>query len=323
MKAGAITDLAVFQSTGAAVAAGKEFALFQKNWKNRLTVFDKIDPAKVTYGNSKKTSPRVPRVVEISNIVPVADKLYSVRIVIRGYGSLSTENEYLKDAFYKSKTGDDAENIVDGLVKSLARNFSREQPESVDTFDYTLKDTTVVKLRDNLVFSFAKSGTGANAKLVISEKSDWLSSYYETGRKDRLDVDYTVEYDFPSVATLTNTAVGSLGIGTGYQVRNMEYYYLGNRQDTLREMAYPHNFPTHYDSKLDSQYHIIDLEYYDEGRDDRNKSKKQLVIAIEDLGVDTEGTISYPVANALITDLNTAIDGLNGVIIPSIPTNPA
>lgn len=322
LKAAAIGDSAVLKSDGTAVAAGAEFKFFVKNWKGDITASDYIDPARVTYGSSTKFSPRVEKVYTIDNIEALANELYAVRITIQGYGSLSAEDEYIKEAFYKSKTGDDAEDIVDGLVKSLARNMSREQPASNDTFTYTLADSTTVELKDNLYFDFAKAGTGATASLTIIAKADYLEQYYITGRKTRLDMLWTADVNFPGDGDATLTTVGSLGKGTGYEVRNAEEYLLGNRQDTFRGAGYPHNFEEHYDSVLTGEYHAINLEYYDEGRDDARKSKKQITIVIVDAGVDNAGTTEYNVVNAIIADLNTAIAGANGVVIADIPTNP-
>ena len=163
LVAGTNGDLGVFESDGTAVAAGQEFMLAQKNWKGEITTFDVINPRRINYATSHKFAPRVEKEITIDNIEAVANELYAVQIIIDGYGSLSVENEYIKEAFYKSKTGDNAENIVDGLVKSLARNFSREQPATSDTFTYTLADTSTVELRDNLLFDFAKVGTEASA----------------------------------------------------------------------------------------------------------------------------------------------------------------
>ena len=140
------------------------------------------------------------------------------------------------------------------------------------------------------------TGTAANAQLTISEKEDWLAAYYVTGKKDRLNMDFTVQAKFETKPTITKN-VGDTGHGTGYHVRNMEYYFKGNRGDTMRGMGYPNNFEQSYDSVLTDEYFLIELGYFSEGRDDAMKSKKQLTIALP----------SKAAANTMIAELNTAL----------------
>lgn len=278
LKAAANTTLGIFQPNGNAPAANTGGFFARKNNKGTITSGDLIMPEKVIYASSKQGVARVAKVVTISDITVEVGKLYTVAIVISGHGSLSVENEYIKEGFYKAKTGDSAENIVDGLIKSLARGFTRE-PVLPGTFTtYTEAGGGTTRLVDNYSFAFSKTGTGATAALVVTEK-DWLPSYYVTGKKDKLVMPFRVEARFNETPTFT-VVEGSKGVGTGYEVRNMEYYLLGNIQDTFRGMGYPHNFDVEYDSSLTTQYNLIEIGYYDEGRDDPMKSKKQVTIAI-------------------------------------------
>ncbi len=298
VRAGANLNGAIVQDDGTAAAANSDFMLAMVNNKGELTISDKINPANVTYANAIAYSAPVARNFVISAITADANTLYTVSIILSGFGSLSVENEYVKKGFYKAKTGDDAENIVDGLVKSLAKSIAREQPSSPDTFSYTDADSNTLNLPDNYFFSFTKTGTGASATLTIAEKSDWRDKYYVTGKKTNLEIDFHVDADFETDPTIVET-VGSQGAGTGYQVRNLEEYLLGNRADTFRGAGYPHNFEENYDSSLSGTYSIIELAYFDVSRDEPMESKKQITIACP----------STTVADALITDLNTALTG--------------
>jgi hypothetical protein len=152
-------------------------------------------------------------------------------------------------------------------------------------------------------------GTAANAQLTISEKEDYLARYYVTGKKTRLNMDFSVRATVPStVADLTITkTLGFAGQGTGYQVRNLEEYLLGNRQDTFRGAGYPHNFEEHYDSILTDQYFLIEIGYFDTGRNDPMKSDKQITIASN----------SKAAANAMIASINTALTNV-GVSITAL-----
>lgn len=155
---------------------------------------------------------------------------------------------------------------------------------------------------------------GTALQIVIKEKDDWFASYYATGKKTRLDLSYSVTANFGAdTGTVTNSVAKVKGVGTGYEVRNVEEYLLGNRQDTFRGAGYPHNFPESYDSELDATYHYVEVQFKDYGRDDEQiASKQSVLIAVkEDIGTFTQ-------VNNLIGDLNTAINGANGVTIPTL-----
>jgi hypothetical protein len=150
-------------------------------------------------------------------------------------------------------------------------------------------------------------GTSANAEIIIKEKSSWLSNYYVTGKKDRLWCNFTVQANFTTEPTIVKN-VGDSGHGTGYHVRNMEYYFKGNRADTFRGAGYPVNFEEIYDSVLTDEYSIIELAYFDEGRDDPMKSKKQLTIAIPNL---TEANTVIGAINTALTNVGYSLDILS------------
>lgn len=385
IRAAANLNGAVIQSDGTAAADNEEFALAVKNNRGEISLSDVINPERVSYAKSVAYSAMVPKVVTVSGITATANNLYQIAVLIKGFGSLSVEDEYIKKGFYKAKSGDNAENIVDGLVKNLAKNFSREQPASQQSFTYTNADATTVTLPDNLLFTFEKGfttqtltvstapdtngnatvtldgtdvtvallaadddaaaatkiaaaidgvsgysassasevvtitttlpstvsfdgattnavadndGTASTAGLIIKEKSDWLAKYYVTGKKTRLYIDYDIDtFTGTDDFTVSVKTQGNSGAGTGYHVRNLEEYFLGNRGDTFRGAGYPHNFEQEYDSVLSGTYSLIEIGYWDESRDEPMKSKKQLTIAAP----------STAVANTLIGQINTAL----------------
>lgn len=406
----------VLSADGTAPAAGKEYMIGVVNYKGGITQY-KLVPSKVTYGVATKGAASVGRSTLVSGFgAPVTNELYRVAITISGYGSLSVENEFIKEGYYKAKAGDTEENIIDGLIASLARNFSRDEPTVVKPFTLTKKDATTVKLPSNAYFEFDKLTTDGTAEIStltftgasteagnvnvilngddnfipvvagtttvqatavkdwinanssdytatssaaivtitskykreetnlafddngvagsaatvatttpgadgsafgiqIVEKEDYLSSYYVTGKKTRLGLTYSINASGVDtiVPSVVDTVAGSPGKGTGYQVRNMEEYLLGNRQDTFRGAGYPHNFEEHYDSILTGNYNIIDIEYYDEGRDDAQiKSKKQLTICV----AEAVGTVTK--TNLVKSDINTAQAGLNGTVVNTL-----
>lgn len=298
LKGGANGDLALLSADGTAVAAGEKFVFLKKNNKGTVITSDIVNPNNILYAKSVAYTAPTLGSATISNITVNANTLYTVEIAIKQFGSLSPEDEYVKKAFYKAKTGDNQENIVDGLIQSLARNFSREEPTLSSTTAFTLADTSVVQLKDNMYFSFAKVGTGATATLVITEKTDWVENSYEVGKMTRTNLDFYVDVkaeDLPDIARV----ISSGGVGTGYKVLDMEYYLKGERNDFYRGAGYPHNLSNTYDAVQTETYHIVELAYFDEGRDEAKKSKKQLTIVMPVAQV-TE-------ANAMIANLNTIL----------------
>ena len=83
----------------------------------------------------------------------------------------------------------------------------------------------------------------------------------------------------------------------------MERFLLGERGDTFRTNGYPHNLvgPSLV-STADGKYNLIEISYYDEGRDEAKKSKKQLTIAMPFTNL-----AGNSVANNLVDDLQTVL----------------
>jgi hypothetical protein len=125
-SAGVANDLVLLGADGAAVAAGKAFKMYQKDALGNIISSDTIKPDNVLDVKSVAYTAATPKVVTISALTVDASTLYTVNILIKGHGSLSPEDEYLKQGYYKAASGNDQEDIVDGLIASLNRNFSRE-----------------------------------------------------------------------------------------------------------------------------------------------------------------------------------------------------
>ena len=402
IRAGVALNGAIVQEDGTAAVADQPFMLAMLDAEGNVRTSDKVDPYKVSAAASVDFKPRVEHAVTVSDITATAGELYQIAVIFKEYGSLSVENEYIKKGFYKAKTGDTAEDVVDGLIKSLARSIARDQPSPGTTFTYNAKGGNI-QLPDNYFLEFLKTnddgaveittvdvtanataagnctvtldgtaysipvtvstdgtfadtaaeiaeginaipgwsatsavdtitvtadlpgvvtemtiatdtatdlafsavsvtqdgtaGTAANSQLTIREKESWLSKYYVTGKKTNLNRDFEVQaWGWDTDPTITEIK-GDPGMGSGYHVRNMEEYYYGNIGDTFRGAGYPHNFDKVYDSALTGSYWLIEVSYYDEGRDDPMKSKKQLTIACP----------SEAVANTLIGQINTAL----------------
>lgn len=307
LKAGTNGDIALLSQDGTAVAAGNKFMILKKNNKGTLLSSDVVDPSKILFAKSVPYQAPVLGSTTISGITANANTLYTIEVVIRQFGSLSPENEYVKKAFYKAKTGDNAENIVDGLVKSLARNFKREEPTQSTTTAYTDASAVVTQEPDNAYFAFTKTGAGASAALVITEKTTWVDNSFDPDTMTRENLDFLVNANFTTLPTVT--AVGSkVAVGSGKQVASMEFYLKGERNDFMRGHGYPHNFKGTYDADITGTYNAIELGYFEEGRDEAKKSKKGITIYFDD--ADKVAT------NVMIANLNTALGAGTIALIP-------
>jgi hypothetical protein len=289
---GTIGDLAVINANGAdaVVAAGSKFLIALKETKGTVTS-DVVDPGKVSYAKSKPYAAKTATVGTIGGITADANTLYTVEIAISSHGSFSAENEYIKKAFYKAAAGDDAEAIVDGLIVSLNRNFARELDSTASSNPY---------------FAFTKTGATTTAALVITEKLTWATEQFDADKKTRQGIQFTVNASFTTLPTILTNVQGAVGSGTYMQVAEIEFYLKGERGDFMRQAGYPHNLPAGVmEAVVGGTYDIIELGFYEEGRDEAKKSKKGM-------------TLAFPVGdriatNLFIAELNTAITSVGDI----------
>ena len=285
LKAGNANSLVLLGADGQAVAAGQDFKLFQKDALGNIISSDTIKADNVLKVRSVAYAAPALRKYTMSALTVDVNSLYTVRLTVEGFGSLSPEDEYVKMASYKAVTGDDQEAIVDGLIVSLNRNFSRE-PGATAT--------------SNTAFTFSKTGTGATAALVIEGKVD--DTNFDGNKFTRVFTAFSADISATTYPTVTLTEPGSKGAGTGYQVVRSEFELLGERGDTMRLGAYPHNIvgPALVATKGGS-YDLVEISYYDEGRDEAKKSNKQLTVAMQ------TAAIPNAAVNSVIADLNTIL----------------
>jgi len=284
-SAGVANDLVLLGADGAAVSAGGAFKMFQKDALGNIISSDTIKAGNVSDVRSVAYTAPTLKKYTISALTVDANSLYTVNIEIQGHGSLSPEDTYLKQAYYKAAAGNNAGHIVDGLISSLNRNFSREVGATASS---------------NTSFSFSKTGTGASSALVIEAKADAVN--FDGDKKIQVYTEFTVDVSSKTLPTVTLTTAGSKGVGTGYQVMEMEYFLVGERGDTFRTNGYPHNIvgPALV-SAAGGSYDIIEISYFDEGRDEAKKSKKSLTIALPTAAVPNANV------NSVVADLNTIL----------------
>tara|TARA_R100000541_G_C1893220_1_gene83742 strand:+ start:642 stop:1604 length:963 start_codon:yes stop_codon:yes gene_type:complete len=283
VKSGSNGDLALLSADGTVAASGENFMFLLKGASGTVVSSDLIKPSNVLYAKSIPFVAQTMGTGTISALTVDVNTLYTVEIAISGFGSLSREDEYLKKAFYKAVTGDDQEAIVDGLIVSLNRNFSREVGATASS---------------NPSFAFTKTGSGATAALVITEKP---VAKFDANKMTRKGLDFRVNCVATTTPTIVNVA-GTPGVGTGMEVAENEFYLKGERNDYMRGAGYPHNLNNVYLADASASYNTIEVGFYEEGRDEAKKSKKSITI-----NVPFTNLAGNSVVNDIVADLNTIL----------------
>ena len=195
----------VLKSDGSGVPTAKgDFYIISKRSNGDVKRSDVIKQDKVTY--LKKQAPVTAVAKSISMAIPsgiATGTILRIDITLDQWGSASFEDQYFKFGVYKVVAGDTVEDIADGLIRSLARNFQREEPlergtDSVNTYAvvttatgaddaaaqtaaFALIAAGTIEANDNIrvtgdtidkVYTLANAG-GANFAAAFTEVADW------------------------------------------------------------------------------------------------------------------------------------------------------
>lgn len=260
-------ELQILKVDGSGVPTGVEdFYFVQKHADGSFKRSDVLPANQIRYVNVinpkiqvfKSYSIKIPAVAGFD----VGDVL-QIMITLDNWGSRSFEDQYFKFANYKILTGDDEEDIANGLVTSLTRNFSRE-PGTLFTFTATTDLTSWF--------------------VNITE----VEQPFITGKKQGLPLEFVVSNNFGAEQTVTPRVINP---GSGRAVRDLEYFCKGNVGDSYREMGYPHNFEQWFDSSLSSEYFLVHIGYWYEGTGHAvQKSEKEVIVVFDVNGVTAGNT---------------------------------
>lgn len=258
-------EVGVFTQDGTAVAAGKDFVFAQKT-ADGLFVSDVIKADSVKPYTISADAPEQAQVVTVtppSTITAGSD--YILNIHIFEHGSLSVEDTMIKFATFRPGAGATAEDVVDGLIASLKRNFSRE-PGATAT--------------ENPLFTFTKSGSGGSATLLITQKLQPYIRGKKFGRVNPFSV-FTKFSPDEDDKILEPTTPYKPGKGTGKQIAAMEYDLRKNRGDEYGDQGWPYTFPVITRADEGAGYNTLTL-IHSSGHEGFNpvNMRKQVVVAI-------------------------------------------
>jgi hypothetical protein len=282
--------------TGAVKTADNDLYLTYVNVLGQAQKTDSIPVANIRSVKSTPYSPKVLRKDEITFDAPIPGQTYTIRFLIRQWGSGSAEDQYFKHVgSYKAKTGDDAEDLVDAMIVNATKNFAREPLP---------------------LFTFTKQGTGATASLIVSE----VATPWVIGKSQGRGLNYSIQFvkinnsgeEDVEWGTVTNIFKQYEGVGTNKIAKDMEYFYLGNRGDVYRQVGYPYTFDTQYLTDATANYSIIDIAYFKQEPHNGGAVQSECVLSI--MCKENATTSQYTVQIAIAGAINAQVSGLVPVL---------
>lgn len=228
----------------------------------QLVVSDKIDLDKIEYVKTIQAAEMQKKlkkhVITLTND-PVAGQEYIIRLTFKNYIGIGDNNMAFK---YGMGSGATKTALLADLEKSLKAN---------------LKDVNVlaeVKVEgETLVITEVAQDwvRGKMAKAVIPFEVDFLP----------INIEGVETTDWASETKSEGDAIPN-----GYDVADMEYFYMGNRGDIYRGMGYPHNIETTYLVKETDNYNVLEIHYsYVGANESVQKSEKDItIVSTGDLG---------------------------------------
>jgi hypothetical protein len=233
VKAGTPGDLALLDSQGAAPGAGDDLLFLGLNSASDLITSDIIKNGQFLYAKTVSYSAPVLGVATISALTIDVNTLYGVRINLRGKGSMSVEDEYIKQSFYNCVAGNDQEAIVDGLIAALNRDFSREPGSTAtnnDSFSFlkgyasqTLQVTTAPSVNGDAILTvngkdyvvaLLAADTAAQAAAKIDVVLDTIDGVASANVTDTNTITSLHSISFAAGAT-GDTVTATVGVAAG------------------------------------------------------------------------------------------------------------
>jgi len=136
MASGTEGQVRVLNFDGGAAASGSKFMFVAKR-NGKLDRSEAIDPRNILKVSALPFVAPTERVEYVGfngtsgAIDELSNNLYQVNIELFNYGSLSTENRYLRFGYYESSNVVSQELVAQGIASSIIRNFARERVKRV------------------------------------------------------------------------------------------------------------------------------------------------------------------------------------------------
>lgn len=314
-----IGEMQIFNQNGQAIdytsgALTGDLYLAKKNNKGGISRTDLITPKDVTYLKGTKPATKVGKsqVFTLGGAPTVgAEYLLSGKV---HYGN-SEENFITFWAGAKAVSGDTTTTLLTRLAKQMADNLGNSIHTSAkaNSGDMTIIAGTTSKA--NKYFTIGVAGS----VLTITEK-DWILDDFKVGLRTHDQLMFNFELSsVVDEANIVKTATTPVyAKGQGYQIIELERYFVGHRAETTDYLDSTLGFGRKYDTDITAQYHVLDLKYFDTSRDSEKHSDKMLTIvstdpiALDKIGFAIEAAMGKA-EGAVWAELDPAADGADNL----------
>lgn len=189
--------------------------------------------------------------------------------------------------------GDTPATLAGKLAVQLAENLAADMKTS--NFVNTTTTINGVDVKQNKYFNI----TVASDTITVEEK-DWILENYVPGLRAFDQLMWAVEVGtdyFEADPTITKTVIaGKPAKGQGYQMVELERYLVGHRAE-FPGKDITLGFHRKFQADVNSQYNVLDVQYFDVPRYDPQRSEKGFSIVSTTLGtVEAILAILAPVA---------------------------
>lgn len=279
----------LFSEQGVVPTGHSKFYFLYKHLDGRLRRSDVIDPDKIiNYKQVANVSEVLPSATVTIASAVVGD-VYECIVKIMNDGSLGTEDiVFLTGSFVAEDTS--TTNVAHGLTASLVAAQAR---------------------MGQTYFSIDHSSA------VITLQSTALP--FVTGKKDGRALDFIIKAT--QVTSATNATTGLATVYTAYTpnptsvnfLKDLEWQTRGAFADSLRGLAYPHDFAFESDVVAGGDYELFEFDFYDGDQPNHavQKSPRHLTVAVLDA---IKATVAAEIAVATAPDLPIATTTSLGVI---------
>ena len=268
----------LFTEQGIVPTDQSKFYFMYKHLDGRLRRSDVIDPTKIIYQKQVANVSEVLPKVTVTIGTGVIGDLYECIVKIMNDGSLGTEDIlFLSGSFVAVDTN--TTNIATGLTASLNAGQTRMGQDW---------------------FTITSSGA------VITLQSKALP--FVAGKKDGRALDFFAKAS--QVAASTDAVTGLALVYTAHvanptsvqYLQDLEWQTRGAFADSLRGLAYPHDFAFNSDVVANTDYELFEIAFYDADQPNHavQKSPRHLTVAVAD-------AIKATVAAALLTATTKAL----------------
>lgn len=273
---------------------------------------DKIDIKNVTYSKFTPSQALVKKLDRYQVVLdptinsgePVAGQDYLLRLAFRQYVGLSPEDQYWKFGMVHAVSGMTASAFYKAMAFSLARNIAREATPLVTIYLVTKESTYTAVTIDTAPATLTATYIGIQIEQVAQ---DWILGVMPQGYIPFAVQPTNITFEGDERIWGTVTTVTPINcVQNGHDIADLEYFTMGARGDSYRNMGWPNVTHTTYLVDPTQKYDTLDISYYwAGGAEDVQKSPRTItLVAVDD---DDKHTI--------MEDLIKAINSVSGLAI--------